>query len=105
MEDTMHELEDYADFLDSNPSPAEIAKQSDVIAAGIRDAAERLANVEQVNLEVQHRLSLLEKRMDDAENRVMGYQRDRDEYKQRMDALEKNPIDTAAKLDAIEKRL
>ena len=98
-------LEDYSKLLDSKPSPTELARQSDVVAGGIHDLVDRLANVEQANLEAQHRLGLVEHRLNDAETRAAGYAKDRDEYKKRLDAIEKTPLDVTAKLDAIEKRL
>lgn len=98
-------LEDISKLLDSNPSPFALAKDMPVFAQGIHDLTDRLANLEHVNLEVQHRLALLESRLVDAETRAAGYQRDRDEYKKRLEAVEKIPVASAEKLDAIEKRL
>ena len=98
-------LEDVVKLLDSKPSPFDLAKHVDVFAQGMHDLKDRLANLEHTGLEVQHRLTLVEGRLADAETRAAGYAKDRDEYKNRLTAIEKTPVDIKAQLEAIEKRL
>lgn len=98
-------LEDLSRLLDSNPGPTELARQADIMAAGIHDAKDRIANLEHASLEAQHRLTILEDRLAKHDTLAAGYAKDRDDFRKRVTDVEKLPTDTAKQVADLTARL
>lgn len=101
----MNTLEDLVAFHRKNPSPAEIARNHDLITDGLNDISSRLQAVEHGQLEAAHRLGEVEKRITDYETRLGGVETDRTDYARRVDTVEKTPNDNAKRIEALEKRV
>jgi predicted nuclease with TOPRIM domain len=98
-------LEDLARFYAGKPTPTDILRNQDLIAAAFTDLSDRLANLEHNDLQAQHRLGLIETKQAQLETVMAGFATDREEFRTRVDNVEKIPTASKERIDDLETRV